>query len=48
MKIITDEKPMCCKENEDNLKYNMLAVKKNSGGLSASAILQGVFCYWVF
>lgn len=28
MKIITDEKPMCCKENEENLKYNMLAVKK--------------------
>lgn len=28
MKIITDEKPMCCKENEENLKYSMLAVKK--------------------
>ena len=36
MKIITDEKPMCCKENEDNLKYNKLAVKKNRGGLSDS------------
>lgn len=28
MKIITDEKPKCCKENEENLKYSMLAVGK--------------------
>ena len=28
MKIITDEKIMCCKENEKNLKHSMLALKE--------------------
>ena len=46
MKIIIDEKPVCCKENEENLKYSMLAVKKTVDGYLPQRFYKGFFAVW--
>lgn len=48
MKIIIDEKPVCCKENEENLKYSMLAVKKTVDGYLPQRFYKGFFAVGFF
>lgn len=48
MKIIIDEKPMCCKENEEHLKYTMLAVIKTVDGYLPQRFYKGFFAVGFF